>query len=49
MDEVTCYEEGYNKGYKDAVDKACEWLKENLYSSKPPYQLIEDFCKAMEE
>ena len=31
MDEVTCYEEGYNKGYKDAVDRVRDWLKVNAY------------------
>lgn len=35
---------------KTMLDKVCEWLKYNLpYSSKPPYQLIEDLRKAMEE
>lgn len=32
------------------IDKVCEWLKGNLpYSAKPPYQVIEDLRKAMEE
>lgn len=35
---------------KTMLDKVCEWLKGNLpYSAKPPYQLIEDLRKAMEE
>ena len=35
---------------KTMLDKVCEWLKCNLpYSSKLPYQLIEDLRKAMEE
>lgn len=35
---------------KTMVDKVCEWLKCNLlYSSKPPYQVIEDLRRAMEE
>ena len=34
---------------KETINKACEWLKENLpYSSKPTYQVIEDLRKAME-
>lgn len=35
---------------KTMLDKVCEWLRCNLpYSSKPPYQLIEDLRKEMEE
>ena len=38
------------KEKKELLDGVCEWLKGNLpYSSKPPYQLIEDLRKAMEE
>lgn len=40
----------FREGYKSAIKDICEWLKENLpYSSKPPYQVIEDLRKAMEE
>lgn len=54
---VSDAEECYRQGYKDATDKACEWLKENSdyyiehwdedtwINSK----LYEDFRKAMEE
>lgn len=35
---------------KTMLDNVCEWLKCNLpYSSKPPYQVIEDLRKAMEK
>ena len=57
MDEVTCYEEGYNKGYKDAVEKACEWLQYNTRSSlcldlgntEMVREFIDNFRNAMEE
>ena len=48
----------YKQGYHDAIEKACEWLKENFeyyvdveVSSYYTYEdkLVEDFRKAMEE
>ena len=36
-------------GRREMLDKACEWMNEFLWSSKPLYQLIEDFKQAMEE
>ena len=37
-------------GRREMLDKACEWLNENLpWSSKPPRQIIEEFKQAMEE
>ena len=29
------------------IDKACEWLRNNLPGSKPPLQLIAEFREAM--
>lgn len=44
------YDDGYADGYKDAINKAYEWLEENLpWSSKPPHQIIEEFKQRMEE
>lgn len=48
--------EGYEKGYQDAIDKACEWIKSNM----PNYvnfedgfiyevDMADDFRKATEE
>ena len=35
---------------RELLDNICDWLKENLiYSSKPPYQIIEDLRKAFQE
>ena len=60
QEEIPYTQEEYNamvktiqqlrKEKKELLDRVCEWLKGNLpYSSKPPYQLIEDLKKAMEE
>ena len=45
-------EDNYNQGYHDAVEKACEWLKENIDGGVHPsstYGFVEKFKKAMEE
>jgi hypothetical protein len=53
-------QESYKQGYKDAANKACEWLKENkdhpLIGCEDPClsgyltdEFILDFKKAMEE
>ena len=35
---------------EETIKEVCEWLEHNLpYSAKPPYQIIEDLRKAMEE
>ena len=50
----------YKKGYDKAIEKACEWLKNNMYEgtceqmlSKKPYPFMQDFINefknAMEE
>lgn len=42
----------YNAGYKDAMDFACEWLKENIDGGVHPqsvYGFTKKFKKAMEE
>lgn len=42
--------DAYKQGYKDAIDKACEFMEGFLLSSKPLfYKLIEAFKQAMEE
>ena len=51
--------DAYEQGYKDAIDKACEWLKSNLYDyageddkrNIVPFDssVFEDFKKAMED
>ena len=49
-DMVSTFEDGAEWADRTMLDKVCEWLRCNLpYSSKPPYQLIEDLRKAMEE
>ena len=40
------YDDGYADGYKDAIDKACEWLKKSTILAETT---IERFKKAMEE
>lgn len=53
-------EQAYKKGYDKAIEKACEWLKNNMYEgtceqilSKKPYPFMQDYInevkKAMEE
>ena len=37
---------GHEQGYKDAIDKACEWLNENVLGTR---EFFERFKKAMEE
>lgn len=42
----------YIKGYRDAVEKSCEWLKENIQCGVHPcsaYGFVDMFRKAMEE
>lgn len=29
-DILQIFEEGYEQGYEDAINKACEWLEENM-------------------
>ena len=49
---------GFDKGYQYAVDKACEWLRENIYHrvyecgdrlGYPTADFLKDFRKAMED
>lgn len=42
---------GYEKGCKDMIDKACEWLFENVYFYLNPedQERVESFGKEMEE
>lgn len=45
-------EDNYNQGYHDAVEKACEWLKENVEGGVHPqsaYGFVNKFRKAIEE
>ena len=42
----------YKQGYHDAIEKACEWLKENIEGGVHPqsaYGFADRFRKAMEE
>ena len=42
----------YQQGYHDAIDKACNWLKERVQCGVHPqraYGFAEEFRKAMEE
>ena len=43
--------EGYEKGYKDAIDKVCKRLFENVYDHLNPedQERVESFRKYMEE
>lgn len=43
------YGDGYADGYKDAVDKACEWLRRTQPQVILPDTTIERFKKYMEE
>lgn len=51
--ETTMY--GWELGYKDAVDNACEWLADNLLhywgqiNANDTEEFIDNFRKAMEE
>ena len=56
--EQECYVDGAEDGYEYAVDKACEWLRENIYHrvyecgdrlGYPTADFLKDFHKAMEE
>lgn len=50
-------EDNYNQGYHDAIEKACKWIKEQVYqeySGGPlerliPDTMIKNFMKNMEE
>ena len=45
-------ENNYKQGFHDAIDKACEWLKENIEGGVHPqsiYGFVEKFRKAIEE
>ena len=45
-------EANYQQGYHDAIEKACEWLKERVQCGVHPqraYGFAEEFRKAMEE
>ena len=45
-------ENNYQQGFHDAIEKACEWLKENIEGGVHPqsiYGFVEKFRKAMEE
>lgn len=45
-------ETNYKQGYHDAIEKACERLRERIEGGVHPqsvYSFIEDFRKAMEE
>ena len=48
---INPYDEAiYKQGYHDAIDKACEWLKENIEGDVHPqsaYGFVEKFRKAM--
>ena len=53
---ASIYEEGYIAGAKEQkvidINKACEWLKENIEGGVHPqsaYGFVEKFRKAMEE
>lgn len=41
--------DAYKQGYKDGIDKACEWLRRTQPKSTLPDTTIERFRKAMEE
>ena len=45
-------ENNYKQGFHDAIEKACEWLKENIEGGVHPqsaYGFADRFRKAMEE
>ena len=45
-------EVNYKQGYHDAIEKACEWLKENVEGGIHPqsaYGFVEKFRKTIEE
>ena len=45
-------EANYKQGYHDAIEKACEWLKENVKGgihSQSAYGFVEKFRKIIEE
>ena len=45
-------EANYKQGYHDAIEKACEWLKENIEGGIHPqsaYGFVEKFRKTIEE
>lgn len=50
IDIISIFEDACKWADRTMLDKVCEWLRCNLpYSSKPPYQVIEDLRKAMGE
>ena len=45
-------ENNYKQGFHDAIEKACEWLKENIKGGVHPqsvYGFVDKFRKSMEE
>lgn len=51
-DIIQIFEEGYEQGYEDAINKACEWFEETFKDGEviAPLllvQLIDKFRKAM--
>ena len=50
---INPYDEAiYKQGYHDAIEKACEWLKENIEGGVHPqsvYGFVEKFRKTIEE
>jgi len=58
MNRTKSFEAGAEYGYQYAVEKACEWLKENIYHrvyecgdrlGYPTADFLKDFRKAMGE
>ena len=58
LNRVFPFEFGAEYGYQYAIEKACEWLRENIYHRVyecgdrlgfPTADFIKDFRKAMEE
>ena len=47
-DILQTFEEGYEQGYEDAINKACEWLKDFIkWNDLCTLEDIEQFRKAM--
>lgn len=58
FNRVISFEAGAEHGYQYAVEKACEWLRENIYHrvyecgdrlGYPTADFLKDFRRAMEE
>ena len=49
--EVSMRRDAYAQGYKDAIDKACDWMMnfKNAAGEFPLYDYVGNFRKAMEE